>query len=179
MKYYSQQGVLEERPVQAGNFKIFFESVMFFAGQWWGVFGTDNEEVIAAMDNVVGQFGVKEISEEEYVLMSKKKGTRQTNTWRITEAVSGEVPSPQQSEKSDAVSVDEAPEHDIDDLLSTKQRDASTASPNYVSSQGALAEVLGVSLLKIRDLSKIEGNPGKADNGYNIPQWEQFLNTNP
>jgi len=185
-KYYLQQGCIEGLPVQAGDYKVQFDPVQFFAGQWWGVFATEDEKVSAALDSIAGTFGVSEITEADFLIWIKKKGTRQTNTWKVTEAVSGEVPTPQPPAEKSADSVtdqatDQAEpvqEHSMDDLLETKQRDDATPEQNYVTSQAALADTLGISLPKLRDLAKQEGNPGKSTQGYNIPEWESFLNKN-
>lgn len=187
-RYYQQQGCLEGRTVQAGDYKVQFEPVMFFAGQWWGIFATEDEKIQSALNAVIGKQGVSETTQYEFEAMAKKKGIRQTHTWVVTEAVSAERPTPQQPQERSAVSATvDAPapaepistpekSHELNDLLQTAPRDDASASKEFVTTQAALSEILGVSLPKLRDLSKLDGNPGKADQGYSVSMWKSFLN---
>lgn len=179
-KYYLQKNARDNSPVQAGNYAIQFDLAMFFGGQWWGIFATDNEDHQNALDKVVGTLGVSEITEGEFTTYAKKKGSRQTHTWVVTESVSAELPTPQQKSESSADSAESETvvEHSMDELLKTKPRDESSAKSSHVTSQSALADTLGISMPKLRELAKQEGNPGKSDSGYSIPQWESFLNKN-
>lgn len=185
IKYYVQQNAQQHLPVQAGNYKVQFDVVAFFSGQWWGIFATDKPELIEALDKTVGTQGVMPSTQEDFEAFAKKKGTRQTHTWSMTESVSGERPSPTpQLKENSAVSVETSPDpmpdepaknHSMDDLLQTKPREDSP-SINNVSSQSALAEHFGMSLPKLREFAAIEGAPAKTVEGYNIPQWEAFIN---
>jgi hypothetical protein len=188
-KYYLQQNCRDGAPVRAGERKLQFEPVSFHAGNWWGVYYTDNEDIQKDLATVLNTQGVTEIDEEEFAVWAKKKGTQQTHTWVLTESVLDQKPPPSQGEKSVAVSAEDnsAPESDttkevterpIEELLETEDLEEPTESPETVGSLAGLADQLGVSINKVRSLAKIEGNPGKSDDGYNIQDWQQFLNEN-
>lgn len=190
-RYYLQQNCRENAPVQAGDFKVQFEPAAFHAGQWWGIFGTDDERVQSALEGVIAakNAGVVEVDEEEFVVWAKKKGTRQTHTWVVTESVSDHRPTPQPEERKSSAdsAIDPEPDSDtekgvterpMDELLQTKDRDPASVKPSHVTSQSALAESLGISLPKVRELAKRVGSPGKTEAGYSIPKWESFLNRN-
>lgn len=189
MKYYSKKNVVEGMPVTVGTLDLHFDPVMFFAGIWWGVFATDVAEVQQAIAEHGAKRGISEISQDEFETYLKKKQTRQTHTWKVTESVDGIITPPQSDQgKSDVASVDpadatdpdaeEKKSHSIDELLETKPRDEGSADAEYVTSQSALCEVLGVSIIKVRELAKMEDNPGKTDKGYRISDWTKFCAAN-
>jgi hypothetical protein len=188
-KYYLQQNCRENAPIQAGPYKVQFEPVSFHAGSWFGVFYTDDTKVQEELDKVVAarKAGVSEITEEDFGIWAKKKGSQQTHTWVVSESVLDQRPSPQPEKSvSSADSATDTPEsnlekedtqaeeHEIEELMETRERDEPTTE-NHVSSQAALAEALGISINKMRDLAKLEGNPGKAGEGYDISAWQKFL----
>jgi hypothetical protein len=188
MKYYLQQNCIENVPVRAGNYLIQFQQAEFFGGMWWGVFATDNPAHQEGLQKAIAERrqGVSEISEQDYLKTLKKKGQRQTNTWSVAEPVIGSKPSPTPPTTSPEGSAVSAPaeaekaiqspasEHKIDDLLQTAPRDAGTNKPGYVTSQRALAEVVGVSFNRMQEMLRREGNPGKGAEGYSVEAWEQF-----
>lgn len=184
IKYYQQQGCRENAAVTARNYQIQFTPCAFFAGNWWGVYATEQGDEIDSLDSIVGTQGVSEITREEFEGWAKKKGTRQTHTWVVTESVLDHRPAPStppSEEKSAASATAEvkdepAQDHPIDELLQTAPRDDSTPIKDVVTNQTALADVLGISTSKLRTLSRTEGNPGRTNEGYQVSDWESFLN---
>ena len=185
-KYYLQQNCRERAPVQAGPYKVQFDPVSFHAGSWWGVYYTEDQAIQAELDRVVAtkKAGVTEVDEQEFWVWAKKKGTQQTHTWKVTESVLDQRPSPQAGKsESSADSVNpanpvavEEKDHELDELVETRVREEPSKTV-FVSSQAALSEALGISIIKFRELAKLEGSPSKyLDEGYKVSEWETFLN---
>lgn len=182
MKYYIKQGNTEGLATQAGDYSIKFENAAFIAGSWWGIFATDDPKVGDALDKIVGSKGVMSVSKEEFESIAKKKN-RPMNTVQFSEPVEDKRPTPQDPKAQSAPSAPEEPSpiedtpqesRSMDELLQTKERDTS-APINFVTSQSALADELGISINKMRDLMAIDDNPGKEQQGYNVARWKEYV----
>lgn len=87
-KYYSYNNA--SRRLRSGKFTYSFDIIAQFGGGWQGVLKLENPEEIATLESFGPKLGVREITEDEYLALVKKK----TNSTRPSPSTIHLPPSP-------------------------------------------------------------------------------------
>jgi len=85
------------RSIKFGDFVTVFDVIDQIGGAWYGVYATDDEALLAAIEKDGPRLGVSEITEDEYNAQLKKKVNSSSNTFR-SEVL--RIPLPSQNQRN-------------------------------------------------------------------------------